>query len=159
MLRDEKYKKRYIKGLKRKEFWFNSKYRHMKNTIKRILAESEVETGRSLEKILIAPEDFKKLSLEQIEYGLNLLVKRGEISEWIEEKNHESVEYLLTIPIENRSERRILDRLVLDDIEIKANSDHKSVKTNKKQTDNLPIEGQIEISAGSAEKSDELLDF
>ena len=98
-----------------KNWWFClTKLKFMRKRIKKIIKSECVRLNIeavSIQEIFIVPSDFKKLSNQQIETGLNLFVKRKELDRW-EQKNKENTDrYLLIFPAQNRSESRILNRI------------------------------------------------
>lgn len=165
MIRDEKYLKKLLKQQQRKEKIFKRKnLPKMEKVIAKILFDIEAITHQPQEKIRVKAYDFKSLSLDEIRYGFELLKKQGQILAFDEDTAINSDAFILTLNNENRSECRILDRLVLPETTIESNNSQKSKKLAKKvtkQNDQQQIAGQIELSAGSADDKadDEPLDF
>lgn len=62
-----------------------------------------------IEQLRIYPEDFKKLSNETIERGLNLFVKQGGLKSWSKQTVQNADIYLVVFNNENRSQERFSD--------------------------------------------------
>ncbi len=166
MIRDEKYLKKLLKQEQRKEKIFKRKYLpKMEKAIAKILFDIEAITHQPQEKIRVKAYDFKNLSLDEVKYGFELLKKQGQILAFDEDTAINSDAFILTLNNENRSECRILDRLVLPETTIDVDKPQKVKKVSKnttKQNDQQPIAGQIELSAEPADdksNDDEPLDF
>lgn len=165
MIRDEKYLKKLLKQQQRKEKIFKRQHLpKMEKAIAKILFDIEAIMHQPQEKIRVKAYDFKSLSLDEVRYGFELLKKQGQILAFEEDTAINSDAFILTLNNENRSECRILDRLVLSETTIESDNSQKAKKLAKKitkQNDQQPIAGQIELSAEPADdkSDDEPLDF
>lgn len=104
-----KSNKRYFKNKKKSDWWFAlTKLRLMRKCIKKLyyITLDTQPNKEHLQELQVYPEDFKKLSNEQIERGLNLFVKRQELASWRPNKLNNADGYLLVFPFENRSQER-----------------------------------------------------
>ena len=86
----------------------------MRKRIKKIIKAECVRLNIeavNIQELYIVPSDFKKLSNQQIEIGLNLFVKRKELERWERISKENADRYLVIFPTQNRSESRILNRI------------------------------------------------
>ena len=115
----DKFLTKLNKGVKLRELWFaNHTAKKMWKRIKKIYKTYYKQTHSitPIEQLRIYPEDFKKLSNETIERGLNLFVKQGGLKSWNKQTVQNTDIYLVVFNLENRSQERISkpNRAVLD---------------------------------------------
>lgn len=100
------------KGVKFREWWFaNHTAKKMWKRIEKIYKTYYKQTHSitPIEQLRIYPEDFKKLSNETIERGLNLFVKQGGLKAWNKQTVQNADIYLVIFNLENRSQERFSD--------------------------------------------------
>ena len=127
----------------------------MRKRIRKILYKEQTRLDCELSKIGLYASDFKRLSKEQIDYGLNLFVERGELLsyEFISKNNNSKDEYILVLPTENRSQARFSERKIqeinLNDLnleQVKENTPAESNSEEEKQTAEQSSEPQEETT-------------
>ena len=127
----------------------------MRKRIRKILYKEQTSLDCELSKIGLYASDFKRLSKEQIDYGLNLFVERGELLsyEFISKNNNSKDEYILVLPTENRSQARFSERKIqeinLNDLnleQVKENTPAESNSEEEKQTAEQSSEPQEETT-------------
>ena len=115
----DKFIKKLNKGVKFREWWFACHTaKRMWKRIQKIYKTYYKQTHATspIEQLTVYPEDFKKLSNETIERGLNLFIKQGGLKSWNNQTVQNADAYLLIFNLENRSQERISkpNRAVLD---------------------------------------------
>ena len=147
-------KNKFFRALKK--WWFRVvKLNFMRKRIRKILYKEQTRLDCELSKIGLYASDFKRLSKEQIDYGLNLFVERGELLsyEFISKNNNSKDEYILVLPTENRSQARFSERKIqeinLNDLnleQVKENTPAESNSEEEKQTAEQSSEPQEETT-------------
>lgn len=105
----DKFLTKLNKGVKLREWWFtNHTAKKMWKRIEKIYKTYYKQTHSitPIEQLRIYPEDFKKLSNETIERGLNLFVKQGGLKSWNKQTVQNADIYLVVFNNENRSQER-----------------------------------------------------
>lgn len=115
----DKFMSKLQKSTRLRDWWFsNHTAKKMWKRIKKIYKTYYKQTHATspIEQLTVYPEDFKKLSNETIERGLNLFVKQGGLKTWNNKTVQNADAYLLIFNLENRTLERFSkpNRAVLD---------------------------------------------
>lgn len=153
-------KNKFFRALKK--WWFRVvKLNFMRKRIRKILYKEQTRLDCELSKIGIYASDFKKLSKEQIDYGLNLFIKRGELKsfEFISKNDNSKDEYILVLPVENRSQERFSERTIkeinLNDLHLEPPKENTSAESNSEPTEQTSEEHAEQSSEPTEPKQEE----
>lgn len=129
---EKKFKRR--RAIKR--WWFKlTKLRFMRKRIRKVLYKEQVKEDLAIYKIGIYASDFKKLSRDQIDYGLKMFVEREELIsfEFRPGNDVSKDEYILVLPVENLSHERFSERILkeinLNDLQLEQPEENTSAKS------------------------------
>lgn len=97
-----------LKKRKRRDWFFMFTVRKMKRIIKKIYSIyfKENSSITPIGQLNVYPEDFKKMSNEKIERGLDIMLGRGDLMGWKKKNIENANAYLLVLNIENLSQGR-----------------------------------------------------
>lgn len=112
-IKSKKFNNKLARARRWSDFWFKLfKLRFMRKILKKILKQTTIKNNfKDVNKLQVFPSDFRKLSDEQIERGLNMFVERRELASWSHIKEQNADGYLVVFPDENRSQERFLNRI------------------------------------------------
>lgn len=112
-IKSKSFNKKLARARRWSDFWFKLfKLGFMRRILKKILKQTTIKNNfKDVNKLQIFPSDFRKLSDEQIERGLDMFVKRCELASWSHIKEQNADGYLVVFSSENRSQERILNRI------------------------------------------------
>ena len=154
---EKKFKRR--RAIKR--WWFKlTKLRFMRKRIRKVLYKEQVKEDLAIYKIGIYASDFKKLSRDQIDYGLKMFVEREELIsfEFRPGNDVSKDEYILVLPVENLSHERFLERILkeinLNDVKLEQLAENTSAERDSDPTEQTSTE-QTKQSSESIEPKQE----
>ena len=112
-IKSKKFNKKLAKARRWSDFWFKLfKLGFMRRILKKILKQTTIKNNfKDVNKLQVFPSDFRKLSDEQIERGLEMFVARRELASWSHIKEQNADGYLVVFADENRSHERFLNRI------------------------------------------------
>ena len=112
-IKSKKFNKKLARSKRWSDFWFKLfKLPFMRRILKKILKQTTIKNNfKDINKLQVFPSDFRKLSDEQIERGLDMFVTRRELAMWTHIKEQNADGYLVVFADENRSQERILNRI------------------------------------------------
>lgn len=112
-IKSKNFNKKLARAKRRSDFWFKlRKLGFMRRILIMILKQATANNNfNDVNKLQVFPSDFRKLSNEQIERGLDMFVARGELATWSHIKEQNADGYLVVFPDENHLESRIFNRI------------------------------------------------
>lgn len=150
----DKFIKKLNKGVKFREWWFACHTaKRMWKRIQKIYKTYYKQTHAisPIEQLRIYPEDFKKLSDETIERGLNLFIKQGGLKSWSKQIVKNADVYLLVFNLENLLQERFSKpkQAILSRVPQEINLNNVELEPIKQSADNVytkPGEQTIETN-------------
>lgn len=144
-----KHKRRWVMFKQRvKDFFFKLfAVRKITKIISKTYYNLVYKTGKDFDSIFMVPDEFKKYSNEQIERALDILVKYNKLASWNKKTQQNEDGYLVVLPTENRSQRRILNNIP-EEIDL---NNVKTEPVEQKQQENIQLEGQPNKTTAPAE--------